>query len=261
MSQPEKSQPENVFHISGSSIQNLSGSGSIYYAEAASSNQPNSDSVSDTSSHLPIQKILILSANPQNTSQRRLAEEVRDIHEGLQRSQKRDQFVLEQRWAVRPRDIQRSLLEVRPQVVHFCGHSQQSASIPESPLASARSVAVVTDIPEPEGLVFEDNQGQMTLVEAQALAGLFALFADQIECVLLNACYSQGQAEAIAQQIPYVIGLSQALGDRAAIEFAVSFYDALGAGESIEFAYQFGCAAVQLWGVAKKQLPVLNKRT
>jgi hypothetical protein len=35
---------------------------------------------------------------------------------------------------------------------------------------------------------------------------------------------SQVQAEAIAQYIPYVIGMNQAIGDKAAIEFAVGFY-------------------------------------
>jgi hypothetical protein len=35
--------------------------------------------------------------------------------------------------------------------------------------------------------------------------------------------------------------MSQAIGDKAAIEFAVGFYDALGAGRSIEFAYKLGC--------------------
>ena len=30
------------------------------------------------------------------------------------------------------------------------------------------------------------------------LAGLFKLFADQVECVVLNACYAKVQAEAIA---------------------------------------------------------------
>jgi hypothetical protein len=32
------------------------------------------------------------------------------------------------------------------------------------------------------------------------------------------------QAEAIVKHIPYVIGMSKAIGDKAAIEFAVGFY-------------------------------------
>jgi AAA-like domain/TIR domain len=75
--------------------------------------------------------------------------------------------------------------------------------------------------------------------------------------VLLNACYSQVQAEAIARHIDSVIGMSQPIGDRAAIEFATSFYDALGAGEAVEFAFRLGCNAMQLQGIAEDKTPVL----
>ena len=41
------------------------------------------------------QKILFLAANPKNTGRLRLEQELRDIADGLQRAQKRDQFILE----------------------------------------------------------------------------------------------------------------------------------------------------------------------
>ena len=58
----------------------------------------------------------------------------------------------------------------------------------------------------------EDEMGRAKLVDGEALAGLFELFAEQVECVVLNGCYSQVQAEAIAQHIPSVIGMSQTNG-------------------------------------------------
>ncbi len=42
-----------------------------------------------------IKKILILSANPQDTARLRLDKEVREIEEGLKRSKERDQFVIQ----------------------------------------------------------------------------------------------------------------------------------------------------------------------
>lgn len=185
-------------------------------------------------------KLLILAANPTNTNRLRLEEELRDIDEGLRRAQHRDRFILTQRLAVRPRDIQRAMLDETPQIVHFSGHGEGQ-----------------------EGLVFEDETGQAKLVSGEALADLFALFADPAEvpdpihCVVLNGCYSQVQAEAIAQHVPYVIGMTQAIGDRAAIDFAVGFYDALGAGRSIEFAFKLGCAAISLAGKPESATPVL----
>lgn len=184
------------------------------------------------------QTILFLAANPQDTGRLRLDQELRDIAEGLQRAQKRDQFNLQQRMAVRPRDIQRAMLDVNPQIIHFSGHGEGK-----------------------QGLVFEDEAGNTKLVDGAALAGLFGLFADQINCVVLNGCYSDVQARAIAQHIAYVIGMNQAIGDKAAIAFAVGFYDALGAGRDVEFAYKLGCAAIQLEGISEHLTPVLLKQS
>ncbi|HEY9639861.1 MAG TPA: CHAT domain-containing protein [Coleofasciculaceae cyanobacterium] len=191
---------------------------------------------SNTSAATPTRKILILTANPQDSQRRRLDQEVRDITEGLRRSQQRDQFQVQQQWAVRPRDIQRAMLDINPCIVHFSGQGGES------------------------GLVFEDEKGNTQLVNGAALAGLFQIFADQVECVVLNGCYSEPQAEAIAQHINYVIGMNQAIGEAAAIEFAVGFYDALGAGRSVEFAYAIGCSAIQLAGIAENLTPVLKKK-
>jgi len=54
--------------------------------------------------------------------------------------------------------------------------------------------------------------------------------------------------------------MSKAIGDRAAIEFAVGFYDALGAGKPVEFAYKLGCAAIRLAGIPEQFTPILKKK-
>jgi CHAT domain len=184
-----------------------------------------------------MQTILILTANPQGTSQLRLDREVRDIEEGLLRAKQRDRFVIESKLAVRTRDIQRAMLESDPAIVHFSGHGTGD-----------------------EGLVFEDETGSAKLVDGEALAGLFELFADRVECVVLNGCYSEVQAEAIAQHINYVIGMKKAIGDQAAIEYAVGFYDALGSGKPVEFAHKLGCVAIRLAGVPEQLTPTIKKK-
>ena len=77
--------------------------------------------------------------------------------------------------------------------------------------------------------------------------------------MVLNACYSEVQAEAISQHINHVIGMNRAIGDKAAINFAVAFYDALAAGEDVEFAFELGCS--QLIGLKENQTPVLKTKT
>lgn len=187
-----------------------------------------------TNGEQPVKTILILAANPKGTVPLRLDEEVREIKAGLQRSRYRERFVVEHESAARPRDVRRAILDYKPQLVHFCGHGEGKT-----------------------GLVLEDETGQPKLVSTEALADLFKLFADQVECVLLNACYSEIQAQAIAQHINAVIGMNQSIGDRAAVEFAVGFYDALGAGRSIQFAFDLGRNAMQMAGIAENQTPVL----
>ncbi|MBD2353503.1 AAA-like domain-containing protein [Tolypothrix sp. FACHB-123] len=184
-----------------------------------------------------MKKILILSANPKNTDKLRLDEEVREIQAGLERAKSRDQFEIITKWAVRTDDLRRALLDYEPEIVHFSGHGAGN-----------------------QGLALENNTGQMQLVSTAALARLFKLFQNQIECVFLNACYSEVQAEAIYQHINCVVGMNQAIGDRAAIEFAVGFYDALGANRTYEEAYEFGCVAIDLESIPESATPVFKSR-
>lgn len=189
------------------------------------------------------QKILILAANPKQTRGLRLDEELRDIKEGLQRSANRDNFHLRYDLAVRPRDVRRAILDYRPNIIHFSGHGSGMG-----------------------GLYFEDETGHEKPVTGEALASLFKQFSKQIECVLLNACYSEIQANAIVQHINYVIGMNDSINDKAAIEFAVGFYDAIAAynpeydeDSPIEFGFNSGRSAVEVIGLADKLIPMLIK--
>jgi uncharacterized protein YjbI with pentapeptide repeats/KaiC/GvpD/RAD55 family RecA-like ATPase len=160
--------------------------------------------------------------------------EVREIESTLKAALLREQFKLVQKSAVRLRDFYQAIVEYQPQIIHFCGHG--------------------TGL---DGIVLEDEKGQSALVEKETLSRLFKLFAFQgVECVVLNACYSEEQAQAISQYIKYVIGMNQAIGDKAAIAFAVAFYDALGAGKEVQFAYDLGCAV--LVRLKEDQTPVLK---
>lgn len=180
--------------------------------------------------------VLVLAANPKDTASLRLDQEVREIQSGLLRCRSRS-FEIRQDWAVRARDVRRALLEHRPRIVHFCGHGTGE-----------------------EGLVFEDDHGASQIVSTSALAGLFALFNQQVKCVVLNACFSESQANAIAQYVDCVVGMSRAIADRAAIEFAVGFYDAVAAGEQYDVAFRFGCNAIELAGLRGHRTPVLVRR-
>ena len=204
-------------------------------------------------------KILVLAANPVNTSQLRLGEEVRSIKEELERAKYRDRFELIDQWAVRVQDLSRALLDHKPQIVHFSGHGVGSQTSSQGD--STRKLSQVPeDATEPEGLVLEDDRGRATVVSTDALAGLFELFQNDVKCVVLNACYSEMQAKAIHQHIDCVLGMNKAIGDRAAIKFATEFYKALTTGCSFDFAHQFARNSLDLANIPESLTPVLQNR-
>ncbi|MBH8572053.1 CHAT domain-containing protein [Nostocaceae cyanobacterium CENA369] len=179
-------------------------------------------------------KILFLAADPTDAARLRLGQELREIRERLQLAKERDKFVLESRESVRPGDISQAIFDVEPQIVHFSGHGTGTGE-----------------------LCFEDLLGNYQPVQPEALAALFELVADRINCVVLNACDSAAQTKAIAEHIPFVIGMNQAIGDQAAIAFVVGFYKALAAGQTIDRAYKFGCVEIRLQGISEHLTPVL----
>jgi CHAT domain len=181
--------------------------------------------------------VLFLAANPKDTEPLRLGEEVRRIDESLRRSKQRDKFKLTQRWAVQIPDLHRAFLDENPNIVHFSGHGSKRGRI-----------------------YLEDKIGMGQEVKPEALANFFALFKDHVSCVVLNACYAEIQANEIVRHIPYVVGMNNAIPDKAAIEFSEAFYDALGSGRDFEFAFKLGCSAIELHDLNAEQVPVLKRQ-
>jgi CHAT domain-containing protein len=201
-----------------------------------------------------VRTILILAANPTTTERLRLDEEVKKIEQGFERSKRREQFKLVVRFAVTDDELRRALLDHEPEIVHFSGHGT------ETDKGGSGRDFVIDPEDERGGLAFEDDSGQAQLISSESLSRLFELCSDHVKCVVLNACYSEAQADAIVQHIDYVIGMKKAIGDEAAIKFAVGFYDALGAGRDYEKAFNFGRVAIDLKGIPEYLTPVLKTR-
>lgn len=182
-------------------------------------------------------KILFLAANPADTSRLKLDEEIRAIEQALRRGKYWNHFQLEQHWAVRVTDLQALLLESRPHIVHFSGHGSAESEI-----------------------ILQDEQGQSRPIPRQALKTLFELLKGNIHCVVLNSCYSKEQANSIAETIDCVVGMSDAIGDQAAIRFSSSFYQALAFGESVDKSFKLGCNQINLEDIKEEDKPKLITR-
>jgi hypothetical protein len=181
--------------------------------------------------------ILFLSANPHGTKPLMLDEEVREIEQKIRASDYRSSLELVSKWAVRPDDLLQYLNQYKPQVVHFSGHGSAT-----------------------EEIVLLDRQGDAKPVSKEALVALFRILKRDIRVVLLNACFSRPQAEAVTEEIDCAIGMQREIGDQAAIIFAASFYRAVGFGRSVQEAFDQGKAALLLEGVPEERTPILLTR-
>ncbi len=179
-------------------------------------------------------KVLLLSANPIDSALR-IDEEFRAIDTKIRGSAHRDHVQLINHGAVRLEDIPGLLMRHKPHVVHFSGHGNV------------------------DGIELTTADGSSKMVPPNALANIFKALKDNVRVVLLNACDSEPQAQAIVSVIDCAVGMADEIDDDAAVAFAAAFYEALGYGRSVETAFEL--ALVQLTGAGENpSLAKLHKR-
>jgi hypothetical protein len=182
-------------------------------------------------------RILMISANPLDSSRLDIAEEARAIREKLRLTPESANIDLRHCEAARPDDLLHELNEHRPHIVHFSGHGEG----------------------EP-GIVMTGPNADTKVVSGAALGRLFRVLKDNIRVVVLNACDTTLQASEIAQDIDFTVGMSSTIGDDAARVFSSSFYRAIAFGRSVENAFEQGLAAIALDGLRDDDVPQLFTR-
>lgn len=169
-------------------------------------------------------KILFLAANPKDTTQLLLDEEIRQISQRIRRAEYRKLFTFESAPALRATDLPFELMDRQPDIVHFSGHGSTSGEL----------------------YLLADELRLSQPVSAEILGDLFRPLSAGIKCVVLNACDSRPQAEAIVSSVPCVIAMSRAMPDTAAVAFAAGFYEALAFGKTVAEAVELGRLQVRL---------------
>ncbi|MFO0575620.1 MAG: CHAT domain-containing protein [Polyangia bacterium] len=172
-------------------------------------------------------KVLLLAANPERKNLR-LGAEQRDIQE-------RTALALQQLQRVRTpvrmtpieflpvtttrvRDLSRMLRLHAPHVLHFSGHGAAGGE-----------------------LIFETDSGGRAAVTPDVMTALLRPFRTSLRLVLLNACYSQSQAQTLVESIDCCIGMSCAVEDEMALTFAQAFYELIAVGSSVAEAFHLAC--------------------
>jgi len=165
-------------------------------------------------------KVLYLAASPPEMVPLRIDQEMREIQQALNSGRFRDEFRLVPSPAVRVTDISYEVINKKPRIIHFAGHGGADGQ-----------------------LYAEDSSGSPWPVTVDGMVRLVNLSANT-ECVIINACHTERLAYALGRHVKYVIGMHQAVGDRAAIGFSIGFYQALFAKLPIEDAFMAGLAGL-----------------
>jgi CHAT domain len=180
--------------------------------------------------------ILFAAASPAGVSPLRLLEESREVSAALRTAREPGRFEFQPWTALRPRDFTAALFSLRPRIVHFAGHG------------------------EPDGtLCLEDDVGGVHSLSPVALEMLLASAGEWVECLVLNACWTDELAAQVARTVPYVVGMRAEVSDAAAIAFSTGFYLAVAAGVSIPSAFAAGCGQVAAMNLPEHLTPVLRK--
>lgn len=180
-----------------------------------------------------MKKVLFLSANPKGTAPLAIDKEIKGIQESIQLADVRS-LDLVYKPAVRDIDIRRALLNENPFIIHFSGHGDNS------------------------GIIIESEKGTYRVISPKALTQLISAFSDTIKCVVLNACYTENQAVALSEYIPYVIGSNAKIEDSVARSFSIAFYDALNAGRTISYAFNYGKKSLLLTDPSKTDMLIMK---
>ena len=175
-----------------------------------------------------VSRILLLAANPGETTRLSVAVEAREVEQALHRGRFHDRFELIHAPATRLQDIPSLLDRWQPRIVHFAGHGSESR----------------------EELVFHDGQDRAI----PARVDLIAQLLERSDGVVLNACYSARQAEAIAFLGPWAIGTPMMIEDREAKVLARCFYEKLANGCDVDEAFHGAAIQVGLEGRPRSEV-------
>lgn len=149
-------------------------------------------------------RILLLASNSEPLAQLKLDEELRDIEEAMKRAKNRHLYQIEKIVAARYEDLTNKLREYDPHILHFSGHGMKN------------------------GILLQGSESEKTMLPISVFVDVLKR-RKIIECVIINACYSDALAKSINNKIGCcTIGMNDEIDDKAAIAFAKEFYAALG---------------------------------
>jgi CHAT domain len=157
-------------------------------------------------------RILLVAANPKDTLKVALEEELRRLRKLMSDNVQMGNAEVMVAWAARALDLRDAVRENQPHIVHFAGHGSY------------------------EGIWLEDDEGNSQLLSKDCLS-LILSASDQLRLVVLNACATAPQTEALRRSVDYVVGTPAPIEESVALNFTSQFYRGLAVGDKIRDAF------------------------
>jgi len=161
-------------------------------------------------------RILILAADPLGVGRLDQSDEVRRITDQIRGMQNFERPYI--RLAVSKEHLIDALAESDPNIIHFLGHGYEDG-----------------------GLFLRNPHTNMKEeLSPEDLSAIFKYVAKKLDCVFLNACYTQEQADVIAEHVGCVVGFTGKVKDNVATCIAEGFYIGIKNGLNVEDAINAG---------------------
>ncbi len=176
--------------------------------------------------------ILVLAADPRGTARFELEQEAATIERQLQQGRYGKDYIVQIEQGSKIEDLAGYLSKYRPIIVHVVGHGSATGEI-----------------------LLENDRQELEPVTAATIIKLFGSVEQQIECVLLNSCFSAEMADALIEYIPCTIGIDEEIDDPTVETFTSEFYRGLATGKGYCKAFELGRAQTRSTELVDVDLP------
>jgi hypothetical protein len=166
--------------------------------------------------------VLFVASSPEDQDGLRIDKEMREIQQKVRMADHRDALRFQYAVAAQPADLLQRLNEVKPDIVHFSGHSGSA------------------------GLAMEDNDGLTRYLSTDELATLLSVTTRRIRLAVFKACESAEHAASALNHLDAAIGMEQSIDDEAAKSFAGQLYGSIAFGLPLRKAFNQAVLQVRL---------------
>lgn len=187
-------------------------------------------------SHSHKKKVLFVAAEPIDLGKVNYREEYAGIQNHQGYYDKYNQFQLDHRFNLTPDLLQEICMSYKPDILHYSGHSWYDGNLKLENEKTKKSIAI----------------------EKEQLSNFFRFYDKDIDCIVINACWSIEPGAAISKSIKHVVCMSDKIHVDFADKFASKFYAMLFDKQRVAWAFEYARTCAN-WDIKTRGVPCFYK--